>query len=492
MQKAIKVFDINNENNFKKFIRQFSSLAIIQKIYDFSKAIYAKGCSKENLTKYCSLINQNIIIQPWQFADLIYQSIKYSNDYRGIQQIDDDLMCLILLKTNDYIKLKANEIMSKTDDSFDMQLFIYGFACEQFKYQDERLFYNNIIRELYILFTISKKYFSNKYYEKNVFEEVGVEWKQLIEVLYGIFVNSFFNPVIVDVIDNISLVNEEVYNKVINYYSVDYEKIRNSNLERQIFYSKPYIKTQKGEIITASVYFNKFIVEHAVFWVIRNYYLKNEKAKRQSFTNDFGILYEKYFEEICAKYNVHREKIPEKNDSKRADWKLLIGNNIFLIEQKTSIMSLSIKQQLTNIENYRKEITRMIFHALEQLECTEKDLKIENPIKIILSYDNYIDSNILPHVFKDKECPVNDDGRYFLVNTDEMEMFLKLSMSNEKMFDKVAFDMLHRNKEYGFNLFQVMYKYGWKENSYIKSSIFNEYKMPLESIKDKHKKFKST
>ena len=138
------------------------------------------------------------------------------------------------------------------------------------------------------------------------------------------------------------------------------------------------------------------------------------------------------------------KKIPEGKE-KRADWHLTIGNYDILIEQKSAVLPISIKQQLTDFKAYKKEVHKIIHKALLQLDTTEKDLNINKPIKIVLCYDNYIDANILPHVFKENDCPVNDDGRYFVSNVMEIEMFVELASTNYNLFEIVIKDMLRRN-----------------------------------------------
>lgn len=503
-QKQIRFGKIFSEDDFHSFIKQFSTSGILKSTYKMSKEVYLGGCSIDSLQRHVTerdvksgqILEQDVLIQPWQFADLIYESIVYSNDYKGAIDLKDNMFLLSLVETGEYIELLTKPMIKELHSEFDISLFMYGFGGEQFKYQTQFVFFENLIRELYIIFSITKKYPSTIKPEEIVKQEIKVEWKDLILVLFGIFVDSLFHQDINEAINYLTFDpeknKEEIFKKVTDYYSADYNSIRNSPLERQIFYVKPYIKTQRNGLLTASVYFNQFIVEHAVFWIIRNHFLNGPKKDSQAFTDEFGRLFEYYLEELFVSYKMVYKKIPEGKE-KRADWHLTIGNYDILIEQKSAVLPISIKQQLTDFKAYKKEVHKIIHKALLQLDTTEKDLNINKPIKIVLCYDNYIDANILPHVFKENDCPVNDDGRYFVSNVMEIEMFVELASTNYNLFEIVIKDMLRRNVNgngEGLSLLKIMRDNGYNNDSYWTSPIFDEYKELLKNIKDRHIFFK--
>lgn len=501
-QQHLRFGIITSENDFCSFVKQFSSLGIIKSTYNLSKEVYFSGCSIESLQRHVTekdarngqVLEQDVLIQPWQFADLIYKSVVYSNDYKGVIDLKDNMFLLALVETNEYISFVTSNLIKELHSGFDISLFMYGFGGEQFKYETQFIFFQNLIRELYIIFTISKKYKSLINPEEIVKQEIGVEWKDLVLVLLGIFIDYLFHQDINEAVRYLAFDpgknKEEIFKKVTDYYSADYDAIRKSNLGRQIFYVKPYIKTQRNGLLSASVYFNQFIVEHSVFWIIRNYYLNKPKNERQTFTDEFGRLFEHYLEELFISYKVNYEKVPEEKE-KRADWRLKIGNYDILIEQKSAVIPINIKQQLTDFKAYKKEVHKTIHKALTQLETTEKDLNIDKPIKIILCYDNYIDANILPHVFEE-DCPVVNDGRYFVANIMEIEMFTELASTNFSLFESVVKDMLRRNTKdngEGLSLLKIMRDNGYNKDSYWTSPIFDEYKNLLKDIKDRHKLF---
>lgn len=505
MGKNIKFRSITNEKEFCSLLKQFSVTGILKSTYEISKEIFFKNCSiktlKQHVSEYDSktgkLLEQDIIIQPWQFPDLIYKSIKYSNDYRGDQNLSRNKFLLILCITNEYMESQTIPLTNELHSELDISSFTYGFGAEQFKYQTTLICCRNLIRELYIIFSLTKKQSSIIKPDEIVKEEIGVEWQDLIVVLYGIFIDSLFHQDINEAVNYLNLESSknkyEIFKKATDHYSIDYSKIRNNSLERQVFYVKPYIRTQRDNLITASVYLNLFIVEHAVFWIIRDHYFNKTKNEQQTFTNEFGHLFEYYLKELLEHFHVNHQKIKEESKSKRTDWLLKMGKYNILIEQKSTIFPLNIKQQLTDFKSYKKEIRKIVYKAIQQLNETENDLHIENPIKKILCYDNYIYANILPNIFEEEDCKVKNDGRYFIANIMEIEMFIELGMTKYDIFEKVIAEMLRRNVNDNtecLSLFKIMRDIGYSTNSYWGSPIFDEYKQLLIDIKNSYILFK--
>lgn len=50
----------------------------------------------------------------------------------------------------------------------------------------------------------------------------------------------------------------------------------------------------------------------------------------------------------------------------------MIGHYDILIEQKSAVLPINIKQQLTDFNTYKKEVHKIIYKALQQLDTTEK------------------------------------------------------------------------------------------------------------------------
>ena len=145
----------------------------------------------------------------------------------------------------------------------------------------------------------------------------------------------------------IPLLNSEIFTQeniitVLNQHSADIDDIRNSSLKRQFLYTKPILKIGE-KYISANAFLINALFENSNYWILRNDY---QRIHSQHFINAFGIYFEMYVEEVLKNClsNGKFSKIPTENDEKRADWIINIENYTFILEQKSSLSLLGIKQ----------------------------------------------------------------------------------------------------------------------------------------------------
>ena len=119
----------------------------------------------------------------------------------------------------------------------------------------------------------------------------------------------------------------------------------------------------------------------------------------------------KYVEEIlsyCLNNNQFRH-IDETNNGKRADWIINIGQYKFIVEQKSTLSLLGIKQNQPDIVSMKQYILKTWGEAIRQLSETQIALNIEKPIKIILLYEDYYKAECLDELFK-LDCDLKNDN----------------------------------------------------------------------------------
>lgn len=257
--------------------------------------------------------------------------------------------------------------------------------------------------------------------------------------------------------------------KVLDMYSVTLDEIRTSKWKRQVLYTHPIIKID--DIYIAS---NPFLLlslfANANYWVLRNLYMHKRRDK-QKFVNAFGCFFEMYVEELlnnCINKYIF-EKIPEERNEKRADWYLNIDGMEFLVEQKSGLSLLCIKQNQTDIEMLKKHIIKNWGEAVKQLNNTQIARKMDNPIKIILVYEDYYKSECLEELFELDKSLVNDE-KYWLVTIREFEMLLMLCHDDIELFKKIInekYDSEITHSSQGRDLRQFFDRYQIYENKYL-------------------------
>lgn len=443
---------------------------------------------------------QNVYVTGWNLIDLAYYAICSSNDFRG-KKIDSEKELYLLVSATDSVHQKRESYRIDQEDLHEypnLFFYVWGFFGEQMKVETPGKVFANLSRELYILLDIAPKNKKISAIKDIVYNEVGVNLENVLTSLFLAWFASTVSP-LQEAWEKHFAWNETLplvdFQKVLTRYTATYDDVRSSQLKRQFLYTKPFIATQKKQTLSINCYLNLFLIEHCILWIVRDYYLK---LGDQRFTSEFGVLFESYFQELLSEYltETQFDKIPE-NTKKRADWKLQLGKYKFLIEQKSPSLSLAAKQQESNVNTVKNFCERNIVEAIDQLHSTEEDFADGQYIKMILLYEDYLQTNILDHVFTLPACKQNNDGYYWLVTIDEIETLLHLFKNNRALFDAVMGEKINRevtqSKE-GKSLSQIFSKYGISENPHLSQGKFKKHLDALKEhstalLPDKHETF---
>ncbi len=433
-----------------------------------------------------TLISQNtrkvshpsVYITGWNLIDLSYKAILATNDFRGISVPDNNhIYLLISLLTEANTKAEETRIQGfdKSSNS-DMMIYVWGFFGEQRRIQHPATVFDSVVRDLYILFDIAN---DDKEINVNnaIIEEIGVPYNSVITALYLLWFGSTASPNVSDLEKNIiwnDSLKKDDFSKILKYYTTDYYEVRKSPLGRQILYTKPFIKTQRGQIISVNCFLNLFLYEHCILWLARNHYRNSQK-----FVDHFGLWFEKYFYELLCEYVEEScfEKIPEAL-KKRADWCIHLGNYDILLEQKSALLPLDVKQQESCISSTKAYITRNIIKAINQLDATEKALCNSKYIKIILLYEDYIEPEIIDSIFYLPECSITNDNYYWILTIDEMESLLYTYYNDITVFDSIMQNKIQLEKSHstdGRSISKIMQMYSISENHHLKKQKFAKY-----------------
>lgn len=485
MSYKIKYDYSGSEEAVKKAFRCFKTYSVLEwvslesnkKYNEFKAGEYVKPSYLYVYLKNSSVQQKiKVLITPWLLIYVAYYSIKYSNDYIGKEIEDENEFVMLCSIADDHYQKWEAQFVKKLDSDSLLE-YLWGFGGEQFKFQRVHDVFDNSVRDLYILFEINdQKELNIEKIIKKVFGE-NISYKILLKlILYAGIYNLVKreSDYIISELSKVCGIDEEVVNKVLGYYSADYREVWQSPFNRQIFYVKPFVLTQKNKIIPISIFVIMFLYEHLIYWLIRNYYYHNHE---NGFLIYFGELFEKYFE------NVLRDCLEdssffriEETDSKRADWKIIIDDYVFLVEQKSSLLQLGAKQQETDIEQIDNYLSERVGKALEQLKNTEKELCHEKCIKIILLYEDYLKPEILDIMTKENEYR---SGQYWLVSIKEMEMFLWCYKTDKVIFNKILKEKIRREKEdskEGKSIEQLLAENNIWINEYLQQEKFENYR----------------
>lgn len=431
---------------------------------------------------------QEVYIQTWGLIDLAYYVVLWSNDHRA-QSIQSDSELYALALAVEQLKERHEETALPDTNSSHLKTmcFFYGVAGEQFKHQEIGEVFNCLHRELFILLDIGKTISEGLDVETEFIRITGMSWRTMLANLYILWGAFQYNDTLSDVISNVHCRNEEdlrLIEKSANSYASAYEEIRNSPLKRQIFYAKPFVRTQRGEVVSISPFVVLSCIEHSIQWTIRNDYM-SRGIRVEKFTSFFGKCFEGYFLHLLGKYlSADEYRKIEEGREKRADWEINIDSYKILVEQKASLLRLDVKQQETNIGHLEEYARKALREAIEQLNTTEASLQNGKYIKIILLYEDYLFDEFLDYVFSDPDFPIKNDNFYWMVTIGEMEQLLFLRKNDPVKFEQVMREKTSRevcqNKD-GKSFDQILRKKGCKKNRHLQGEEFLKYKEMIQN-----------
>lgn len=438
-------------DKFTNLIRRYSPQEVMKQLYKMSLAMMENDNKAfldipvQVLVKHKGLRKDQLTLPVWKISEIVYWSIVKSNDYRNKKLYYSDVLNII-----DEFYGFDNE---RTDVSFlkdvkfnEISQFLLGMMGEQEQFQNLQWLINSFNRNYHILVGSKKiKRKLKRSCEQIIQEEIGVDIHTFCKILIMLTgaCTKTQSPLEYKGIELLGIKRDD-WAKVINYYAVDYQEIRCSQLETQIFYTKPFVKTQNPKRILAVTYHQVvFLLANGIYWVIRNYYYKLGTLE---FLNAFGEMFEDYLLEISGQYLSSTEyQHFEHKDEKIADFRYEFEDCIILVEQKSALLTLSSKSQTPDMQNIKRFLTRNIMEAYEQLEATSHRESNTKPIlKFILLYENLQNAQLIqigiPEIFE-------NDSKCFVIGIAEFEQILRIRKQDLKLWKELIELLLSREKD---------------------------------------------
>lgn len=441
--------------NFISFIKDYSTRDFIYFFAEESISIFNKQIKLPTKDLRCSKIypfnailhgfihkEVEVMLSAWDIHNIAYLSIMNANDYRKqIMQMEEAGVVVNLYRG--YENEHSESEYFANAELADIFKFLMGMTYEQFKYQNPAWTYQSFNRNYHMLIG-----------SENINREKIVDINEITRALFGLNVDELLtveliilwlcskHPDPLSAPEQIyrkkdsSILTKENLQKVIGYYSVSYREVRESKLEKQIFYRKPFVVTQKTkETIAVSIYLVQMMMADGLYWLIRDYYQEHNWGLK--FINAFGEMFENYFEEIASLYLPEKAwyKIPEQR-KKSADYFIEVDEAVLLFELKSGLLGIGAKQQVPDVQQIDKFYDRNIREAYEQLKASEQAYDGEKPvIKVFLLYENMTNTQIImssiPEIFV-------EDRRCYIMTIEDLEMMLATYKNDRNKFDKIV------------------------------------------------------
>ncbi len=224
------------------------------------------------------------------------------------------------------------------------------------------------------------------------FQEItNLSISDFMTIGFGLYIQAVENRTVS--IENLLIDGHEVFNRskvelFLAQTQSDYNEFRNiaesraretgvPEQERYAYnplYEKPIIKCQDGTLVVPVIQ----MLQQKITWGI---YYTLLSADGQTFTNEFGKIFEKYVGELLRDMTGSTELMAEmpgkvnKSETKGpADWFWLKGEDLVLIECKKSMLTLKTKTR-NNIQDIKSNINTTLRDAMKQLKKNINHLK---------------------------------------------------------------------------------------------------------------------
>lgn len=486
-------------HDFYQYASQFTLKSIIKTMSFLSFELAQKN--EDNINMFITEKDYHVTIRGKQYSDtvlvaqtklidVIYEVI--SSGINGSKDISiDEALCLLHLLNNleDYKRIEDEKILKRLriDKKTFAGLNLFGYLGEQKRFQKKPILLEDFSREKYILENISQKSNEQIDFLNDFKTETTIstdEYSAMILLLFTYF--SEFSSFCSESTISEFLDMKPEMTKILSFHTTTLDEVVLSNLKRQIFYTKPLLKID-NEYICVNPFLLLCLFVNSNFWVIRNKYLR--EGGSQKFTNAFGKYFEMYLNEVLS-YCFCSDcftRIPESNKESRADWYIKTDKYDFLVEQKSTISYLGIKQNTPDIVAMKKHIISCWGKAVKQLSKTQKALKLNDAIKIILVYEDYYQSECLDLLF-DIDTTLVNDNRYWLVTIREFEMLMHLYKTSPELFNDIISEKIEaeQNKSLsGRDLSYFLSQHGINKNQYLIDAKITDNLDAIKSILDK-------
>ena len=387
-----------------------------------------------------------ITVTAWSLNDIVYHAVMSTNDYRGKSVTNSDFLN-ICNAFNEY----SNQFTKEKYSNISNVQILYGLSQKQFWLQRKHQILAQMNRNIELLGYIPTQIASTIPIEKIIYNKLGISFIEFNKILFLLYARGSesidFTNISVDT--NLTTLDscytKENIERVINYLTVDYTTIQNSPLKENVSCTRPFIKTSTGKVYIINQFFLAKKVADGAYWLIRDYY---KQINSNEFNIQFGEYFEKYLENVFKHYlnEKYFKRLKRSDKEKTADWVITTTNYVVIIEQKTSLASLTTKLEYPSeeqLDNYLEHFVK----AFIQLDETEKRLyksEQRTVIKVALHYETlYIKSLLRDRVLDLCNGKIYSHNNYFLVGISEIESLIHLLSLNEKEYENVLYDFIN-------------------------------------------------
>lgn len=433
---------MDSSSDLHRHLRRYKLDSLLLGIGDITRKMMANNQSIKiiDIVRSEGLFQRkkSIYLSAFHLSDLAYHAIQATNDFGKKQPSFDDIVKL----SNEYIKYdtyKSDGEFKELQENEVLIKIVVGHSQKQFPYQEIYRIANEFNRQTEIIQEIPRKINLEFHFDNICKQYTGLSLSDFRAILFILYAyNSSSSDLTAIILDKpINHIHPAFtsanINRIIQYYSASYNEYRKSEFAESHFHIKPIVATSNNRLIVPDAFMLANKMADGPLWVLRDHF-RNKNS--QDFVNRFGLLFEKYIENMFASLleNKQYSRISESKKKKRADWFIYTTKYRIIVELKSSIAGMSIKTLYPDIANIKKYINRL-FQGVLQLDETEKaypDIHHQT-IKLLVHYETlFISDGVLrPYIIAQKREKLNSTNNIFFCDIGEFEWFISVMSKSE-------------------------------------------------------------
>ena len=425
----------------------------------------------------------NVSVSAWSLLEIAYYAITQTHDFADKSPTFLDIVKIC----NEYISFEnsqSKKVYEQSDSRKRVFFDLFGMAQKEFWFQNPYSLLLQFNRDVEMLQVLPAQIGSDVDFNKVFFDITGFEMKnfRLILLIIVSMGQKSADLGVFNIDDSLqkgnpNLTKENIY-AVIRSLSADYDVYRKSTLYQQHFYSKPFVHTSRGKYILVNQYLAVKKLSDGVFWILRDYYAQKDKTESRKFTDLFGRLFEQYVENLLAFYlrDDQYERIPEAQE-RRADWRIESPSYQIVLEQKSSLLSVLLKDIHADINKYDEYLERLKKGTKQLIRTAEAYATPEKKTtKFLLLYDQlYLSENILKDQLVDYTKMEGQEAKgFFVINIADFEFLMQILSEDELAFDAIIrekFALQSKPSSEGKDFDQVIGRHYEGENRYVQKHL---------------------
>jgi len=424
--------------------------ARIRKLYDDQEPVVTETIE---LQQGSVVRRGSVTLTAWQLSDLAYLSILHTNDFAQLIPSRKTVVELMNFyhERDGRIGSEWFESLSNEDATLG---FAIGFSQKQFWYQEPHRIRAEFNRQVEILEVLAPSSSCSLELNSICRNATGFDLRTFRKLAFALYAVGARNTDLTSfrfIMEGGKLeesITTSNVHQLMDFYTADYRKIRESPLFENAFFAWPIVRTATNRRIAVNEYFLARKLADGPYWVLRNHFMSLPKrSDQESFVRYFGELFDLYFEKLL-KYCFPPEtfnRVKEIPEQRNADWVLRYSDWTIIIELKSAFLPLNARKNYPDPADIKSYLPKLSL-GIKQLDATAEVVgDYDHTLKILVHYEPlFISDGVLrPLAVRNCQKELRSTERIFFSDLEDIEQLFQIMSDSPAVAQAVLLEKLY-------------------------------------------------